>query len=270
MVQPAIIEAQLSPTTLMLYLNLLDSFPSGERIFDLFKDAAFFASVFKARLCYSSLSTICQDSKFSWAYIYPLTHDLLSYREPVDLDDYESVVKESCRLALSVFNTRIRRVFGIAPLVLDIYVDQLLSLLQNPNIPKGWGVFNELKLWVLVIGVIEARGETRTGLVALLMELIHRLGVKTHLDLETRMRELIWVHEIDGDRFWALESELCELWIVQRSESCEDRTPLFGSQNRTHSYSSHGRKGHERGPVHEIPQQKHHQSSPSCDQLGYN
>lgn len=213
--EPAIIEAQLSPTTLMLYLNLLDSFPSGERIFDIFKDFAYFVSVFKARLCYSSLDMICEDSSWSWANLYPLTHDLLSYRENVDLDDYESVVKESCRLALNVLNTRIRRVFGIAPLVLDIYVDQLLPLLQNPNIPKDWSGFNEFKLWILVIGTMEARGDTRVRLVALMMEIIPRLGIRSHLELERRMRRLIWIQEIDGERFWELESELCQVWAIE-------------------------------------------------------
>ena len=203
----------------MLYLNPLDSFTTGERIFDLFKDTAFFASVFKARLCYSSLSTVCEDCTWSWANLYPLTHDLLSYREPVDLDGYESVVKESCKLALSVFNTKIRRVFGIAPLVLDIYVEQLLALLQNPNIPMDRAEFDEFKLWVLVTGAVEARRETRTGLVALLMDTIHRLSIKAHLELEKRMRELIWIHEIDGEMFWELESELCEFWAAEGSDS---------------------------------------------------
>lgn len=210
----AIFEAQLSPTILTLYLRLLDAFPSGTSVFHLFRDTAFLASLMKARLSHSSLDQICEDTLWSWEHLYPLVHNLLSYRVPVQVEDYESVVKESCKLALSIFTTKVRRQFGMAPLVLDIYVDQMLLLFQGNKISSDWGELNEFKLWVLVVGAMEARGETRAGLSALLTEVIHRLDIRSHLDLLKRMKELIWVKEIDGEDFLRLEFELREFWAA--------------------------------------------------------
>jgi hypothetical protein len=159
---------------------------------------------------YTSPSKLYQDPMWLWTHLYPLAHNLLSYRAPVDIDDCESVVKETCRLALSIFVTQVRRLFGIAPLVLDIYVEQLLRLLQNDVVPQDWASFNDFKLWVLVMGVTEARGEVRDGLLGLLKHVMKRLGIRTHLNLEEKVSELIWIDNINGPRLWDLEKRLWE------------------------------------------------------------
>lgn len=188
--------------------KLYETFPSGKEIFTLLKDTAVFATVFNAELRHQSFYQITQDPMWPWTHLYPLAHNLLSYRSAVDVDDYESVVKECCRLGLSIFVTQMRRQFGIAPMVLNVFAEQLLPLLRNPNVPSDWGQFEALKLWILVVGAMEAQKDARIGILDLLVDVVGRLGIKNHSQLEKKVKEFIWVDAVDGVRFWDFELEL--------------------------------------------------------------
>jgi hypothetical protein len=111
-----------------------------------------------------------------------------------------------------MFVTQMRRQFGIAPLVLNVFAEQLLPLLLNPNIPQNWGQFEDLKLWILVVGAMEATEEARASLRDLLVGVVGRVGIENHSQLEARVGKLIWVGAIDGMRFWDLE---LELWGIE-------------------------------------------------------
>lgn len=138
-----------------------------------------------------------------------MTHNLLSYRvtPAAHHNDFEFLVKEYCRLGLCFFNTRARRIFGIAPLVVDVYVDRLLHLLRGSN-DGDWGILEGFRIWVLVLGVLEAREERRSELVVFLRGLLRRMGIVSHEVLFDRLKGVIWVDELDGVVFWDLKREL--------------------------------------------------------------
>lgn len=208
---PCLLKKQETQYATSLSEGLTKAFTSGATIFNLLKDAAIFAEVFNSELRARSLLQIGQDATWGWTYLYPLAHNTLSYRNNVDLSEYASVVIETCRLGLSMFVTQMRRQFGIAPLVLSVYADKLLCLLQNSYFPNDWGKFEVLKLWTLVVGAMEVRGGVRAGLLKLLVNVISRLGIKNHAELEKSVRKFIWVEEVDRGRFWELELELWRL-----------------------------------------------------------
>ena len=189
-------------------------FPSGQQMFSMFSDTATFAEELRAQLLKRS-NKLYEDSTWSLEHLYPLIHKLYSYRGSLDTDDVESVLKECCRLALCIFLTHIRAKFGFSAEVLEIYVEQLLPLVRNVKFKTEYGKeHSSFRMWVLVMGAMEGRGETRAAFVDILKSELRDLGILTHVDLEEALMDIIWVGEIDGERFWKLYGAL---WITEGS-----------------------------------------------------
>jgi hypothetical protein len=93
-------------------------------------------------------------------------------------------------------------------MVLNVFAEQLLPLLRNPKIPQDWGQFEDLKMWILVVGAIEGKEAVRAGLLDFLVDAVRRLRIESHSHLEDSVGQLIWVNAADDMNFWDLELEL--------------------------------------------------------------
>ncbi|KAH8594617.1 fungal-specific transcription factor domain-containing protein [Bisporella sp. PMI_857] len=201
-------EAKPHRTAVFITRSLESLFPSGETIFRLFYETATLAEKLKAELLVAG-QNVYGDGAWCWNNIYPLAHKVYSYRAPLDIDDEASIVKECCRLSLCIFLTHVRAEFGMSPASLDIYVDQLLPLLGDKGFQLPYGeVFQGFRLWVLAMGAMEGRGETRIEVIKILKGELDVAGITTHIDLEAKLMEIIWVGRVNGKRFWELYKEL--------------------------------------------------------------
>jgi len=204
-----------SPTqtkAILITDELIRAFPSGKEIFCMFLDVAILTGELNAQLSTRS-KKVYEDGAWGWGHLYPLMHKLYSYREDLDIDIVESVLKECCRLALCIFLTHIRAKFGSSPYAIEVYVEQLLPLVQNVGFMTDYGKEqSSFRLWVLVMGTMESRGEMRAAFVTLLKRELRVLDIATHVDLEEALMDIMWIGEIEGERFWKLYGEV---WIVE-------------------------------------------------------
>ena len=194
---------------LLIANELISAFPMGEQIFNIFSETAVFTEELKLELSKRS-KKVYEDGAWSWNHLYPLTHTLSSCHEAVDLNVAGSVLMECCRLALCIYLTPIRAKFGASPAeVLEVFVDQLLPLVQNVGFTADYGKEqSNFRMWVLVMGAMECSGEATAVFVDILKRELRVLAIETHVDLEEALMDIMWIGEISGERFWKLYGEL--------------------------------------------------------------
>jgi hypothetical protein len=149
-----------------------------------------------------------RDAEWAWDHVYPLAHSLLTCRASVEITENRSVIKEFCRLSLCIYLTNARRMFTLASMVLDTYLEQLLALLQHVTPLKYQAEFEDFKVWTMVHGAMTANGQIRLAFLDMLRSTVNGLEIQTHDALELRMKSLIWIEQVDGIRFQSLRQEL--------------------------------------------------------------
>jgi len=168
------------PKVILLAATLLEAFPTGGPIFQLISGIAVLAAKLNGQLNTQS-NNISRNYEWAWDNIYPLAHELMTYRPSVVLTDQGSIVIEFCRLSLGLFLTNARAKFTVATFVLDIYVEKLLTLLPYiVNIARNWPEFDGFRVWALTMAAMAASGEARAELLNLLKDAAESLGILTH------------------------------------------------------------------------------------------
>ena len=66
------------------------------------------------------------------------------------------------------------------------------------------------------MGALDASGEMRSVFLNVLRSEMAGTEVRTHVDLEARVMGVLWIGEIEGERFWGLCGEL---WGLDERET---------------------------------------------------
>jgi hypothetical protein len=141
---------------------------------------------------------IYRQQSFSGYFIVPLVHELLSMQAPVVIDDSGLAILQACRLAILLSLAEVRRLFGIYPVSSTVQVRKLYALL-SPH--PDWKGLEDLEIWVLSMGIIEAEAETeRKWLLDEWTRVTQRLGYRIYEAVESLLQSLPWMVEIHGTK----------------------------------------------------------------------
>jgi hypothetical protein len=146
---------------------------------------------------------IYEQPQFAASYIGPLIHRLLSLSTATvsDVEDQGDALQEACRLASILYLAEIRRNFGILPVWSATQLGKLRSLLEISA--QVWAQFGTLKLWVLAMGVVEAREEEqKSWFVERLGDASQVEGVQTMRQVVELLRQFLWIDDLHGSKFW--------------------------------------------------------------------
>lgn len=140
----------------------------------------------------------------TWAgqYIQPLTYRLLCLREAVDVDECPSLMQETWRLAILLSTTGIRLRCGIRPMVWNIHEEKLKSLLEDDM--TDWGFFNDLKLWIIVIGALKSVTEAQRLWFSneFKLAMVARNSLTAYDEVEIKLAKYLWMPEHHRTEFF--------------------------------------------------------------------
>lgn len=93
----------------------------------------------------------------------------------------------------------IRRKFGLHCIIMRVQLRKLLMLISPKDCVKFAPQFDNLKLWIMTLGAMEAsETDMKIQFDALLIEQYLVLGITGRKELETRLKSLPWVEGIHG------------------------------------------------------------------------
>jgi hypothetical protein len=150
-----------------------------------------------------TLGGIWKDSAFSETYINPLIDRLLQIRSEVESGKSGAAIVEACRLATTLSLAGPRRSFGQDPVTTTVQVGKLYHLLKRCTM--HWENLEELGLWVIAMGVMEAQEPIQCGWFDCELTRISReQGITTYDEAEKILKEIIWVSSVHHSKLRSL------------------------------------------------------------------
>lgn len=179
-------------------------YPNQPEVSDLIHDLHVLNSLLQTEATWSS-GRILADGITSGLWLNYVVRQFLCLQAIVESKDNDDttgfVIREAFRLGALLYLAEIRRQFGVHPVRMQRYLMKLRALLENSDV--AWGVFLPLKLWVLVVALIEAEADRdidwlahEVGTVAL------ELHLRSKEALEDQLGQLFWYPEVYSGLLW--------------------------------------------------------------------
>lgn len=179
-------------------------YPDHKSIILLFEDVSSFMVHLEHEIKRTS-GKIWTDSAFSGILTNPLIDRLLRIRSGVDNEKPGTVVLEACRLALMLSLAGPRRWFGQDPVMTTVQVGKLRDLLSNNS--HKWPGLEELRLWVIMMGAMEAQEPIQLGWFECeLTRISWEQGITTYDEAEKIMQRIVWVASVHRSKLRNLKA----------------------------------------------------------------
>lgn len=153
---------------------------------------------------------IYTDVVFAGTLILSLIYRLLQIqpRFASELETPHGAIKEATRLGLLLFLAEVRRRIGVHPVNTEVHVEKLRAVLRRED--TDWSAFNDLKIWIVAMGVLEARQEPCVrSMVDDWTQITATETVMVPANMERVMNNIMWMDSVHGkryremrDRFW--------------------------------------------------------------------
>ena len=129
------------------------------------------------------------DVLISGLWVNHIVWHSLCLQAVIDTEELGSIMRE------------IRRQFGVYPVLMQIHMSKLKGLLQSSGI--SWRCFTPLKLWVVVMALIEAKAsEDKAWFASQISVLTKELNLTSGESLEDLLKGLFWYPQIHSKLLW--------------------------------------------------------------------
>jgi hypothetical protein len=192
--EPDYPSSTVTPLHLQCLINPISAAsPALIPILNLFTDIARFSILLETTIRTTD-SAVWKDLTWCGQHIQPLTYRLLTLRSPTNEIESSFATHEMLRLALMLYLTPIRRSFGIYPVNVDIHVAKLWALIQDPATGM---LCDELRIWTVVMGAMDAKGVLRDALTMELRDVVSGMGIGSCCQAEEILKSVVLM-EVHG------------------------------------------------------------------------
>ncbi|KAH7379864.1 hypothetical protein BKA64DRAFT_686501 [Cadophora sp. MPI-SDFR-AT-0126] len=191
-----------SPSTQSFHNTRQTYYTDHPEISHLMDDLHNFTSLLKAETNWSS-GRVWVENLASGFWINHIVQQSLHLQTIINPDDLKSIMREASRLGVLLYLAEIRRDFGVYPVVTHIHISKLRSLLEDSeDVP--WHEFKPLKLWVLVMALLEAKSsEDKDWFADQIRGLTEELNLKSGEELEELLEGMFWYPQIHSKLLWS-------------------------------------------------------------------
>ena len=138
-----------------------------------------------------STGRVLADVLISGLWVNHIVWQSLCLQAVIDTEELGSIMREAFRLGVLLYLAEIRRQFGVYPVLMQIHMSKLEGLLQSSGI--SWRCFTPLKLWVVVMALIEAKAsEDKAWFASQISVLTKELNLTSGESLEDLLKGLFW------------------------------------------------------------------------------
>lgn len=175
-------------------------YPDQPEVSRLIDDLHVFTSLLKAEDAWLT-GQIWTDRTISRLQVNHVVKQALCLQAVVDLEDTGSVIREAFRLGVLLCLAEIRRQFGVYPVIMRTQLLKLTALLTDSD--ASWGVFLPLKIWVVVMALIESTDDRdKRWFAHSFNELAQELGLRNREAVEDLLGQLFWYPELHSVLLW--------------------------------------------------------------------
>lgn len=148
-----------------------------------------------------STGRVLADDLVSGLWINHIVGQSLCLQAVTDREDLGSIMKEAFRLGVLLYLAEMRRHFGVYPVLMQIHMSKLKALLDNSG--TSWHYFMPLKLWVVVMALMEAKAsEDKAWFASQISVLAKELNLTSGESLEDLLKGLFWNPQTHSKLLW--------------------------------------------------------------------
>jgi hypothetical protein len=176
-------------------------------------------------------TAVWSESLITGLWINPLIHRLLHLQttEHRDVDDDGKGIQECFRMAALLYMARARWDYGLpCPGQAIVWRLRKLKACLEAMGEVEWEQLWPLKLWVLVLGAINAgfaaggASPERVWFIDAMMGMVRTLGLVSWQQAEGVVKGLFWIEELMGKDMKVLQADLTVLWFERWSDEAQE------------------------------------------------
>jgi hypothetical protein len=187
----------LPPTCVQIIALCRNFLTQRAEIIDILEDIA------KLTVYLQSKSTCTTDLVYTEAtlcvsYLNAFLHRLLGLIKATPTPPYslsrDGAVEESCRLASILYLAELRRNFGIRPVLSQVQLSKLRSLLENDNYEENWEELGVIRMWILAVAIVEEQEEEPKMWYLERLKRVARVnGLRSMIEVRDTLTGFLWM-----------------------------------------------------------------------------